>query len=126
MTRRREPVRTCVGCRERAVKSDLVRVVAVTVEQDTVLQPDPRGVLPGRGAHLHPTDRCLALALRRKAFPRALRLPGPLDASALAAYVMDRAGYVERSTAPPHDQTDRPSFAERADRRDDSSMSTRT
>ena len=36
--------------------------------------PDPDGTSPGRGAHLHPTTACLELALRRKAFARALRL----------------------------------------------------
>jgi len=93
-----------------------VRVVAVRVEQGSnvvVLQPDPGGILPGRGAHLHPTAGCLALALRRKAFVRALRLPGPADAAAVAAYVADQTGKRDRPT----------SFAERADRRDDSSMS---
>jgi predicted RNA-binding protein YlxR (DUF448 family) len=35
--------------------------------------PDPRGTAPGRGAHLHPTPECFALAERRRAFARALR-----------------------------------------------------
>ncbi|MFD0541523.1 YlxR family protein [Actinomadura luteofluorescens] len=48
-----------------------------------VIVPDPRGRLPGRGAHLHPDPECLALAERRRAFPRAFRLPGPLDAGPL-------------------------------------------
>ena len=37
--------------------------------------PDPEGTAPGRGAHLHPTAECYDLAVRRKAFARALRLP---------------------------------------------------
>ena len=73
------PVRTCVGCRERASRADLLRVVAV----EGRLVPDPRRRLPGRGASLHPDQRCLDLAERRRAFPRALRLPGPLDAAAV-------------------------------------------
>ena len=40
--------------------------------------PDPGHRLPGRGAHLHPVVACLDLAERRKAFPRALRVPPPL------------------------------------------------
>lgn len=39
--------------------------------------PDPRGTAPGRGAHLHPTTACYELAVRRKAFGRALRWSGP-------------------------------------------------
>ncbi|GAA0220456.1 YlxR family protein [Actinomadura nitritigenes] len=73
------PQRTCVGCRVRTAKSDLLRLVVVEGE----IVPDPRGRLPGRGAHLHPDPRCLELAERRRAFPRAFRLPGPLDGTAL-------------------------------------------
>ncbi|MCD9198439.1 YlxR family protein [Aeromicrobium wangtongii] len=80
-------VRTCIGCRQRSDKTALVRVVAVRESTTVVVTPDPRGTLPGRGAHLHPTTRCLELATRRKAFGRALRVEGPLDLSGLAAVV---------------------------------------
>jgi predicted RNA-binding protein YlxR (DUF448 family) len=75
------PVRTCVGCRQRAASGELLRVVAV----GGAVVPDPGRRLPGRGAHLHPTVACLDLAEKRRAFPRALRVPGPLDASAVRA-----------------------------------------
>ena len=68
------PVRTCVGCRRRAPAAELLRVVA----RDGAVLPDPAHRLPGRGAHLHPVVACLDLAERRKAFPRALRVPPPL------------------------------------------------
>jgi predicted RNA-binding protein YlxR (DUF448 family) len=77
------PVRTCVGCRTRAGKPDLLRVVAVV----GALVPDPPGRLPGRGAHLHPDPACLALAERRRAFVRALRLPNPPDDAALREHL---------------------------------------
>lgn len=68
------PVRMCVGCRERAPKKTLVRV---TIGRDAhgqpAVVPDPLGTAPGRGAHLHPDSGCLASAVRRRAFPRALR-----------------------------------------------------
>ena len=89
------PVRTCIGCRLRATKSDLLRVVAVGAPLRPEVLPDPRGRIPGRGAYLHTDPGCLDLAERRRAFPRALRLPGPLDTSAVRAYV--EAG---RGTAP--------------------------
>jgi len=76
-------VRTCVGCRERAPKQELLRVVAGS----GALVPDPAGQAPGRGAHLHPTRECLALALRRKAFGRALRAVQGLDPAGLSTYV---------------------------------------
>ncbi|MFI1942005.1 YlxR family protein [Streptomyces purpureus] len=73
------PERTCVGCRERAAKRDLLRIVAI----EGICAPDPRGTLPGRGAYLHPASVCLDLAVRRRAFPRAFKVPGPLDTAEL-------------------------------------------
>ena len=73
------PERTCVGCRERSAKGDLLRVALVAGR----CVPDRRGTLPGRGAYIHPALVCLDLAVRRRAFPRALRAPGPLDTAAL-------------------------------------------
>ena len=74
--------RTCIGCRSRADKTTLVRLVAVggvAGSSTWIITPDPRGSLPGRGAHLHPDPRCLELAKRRRAFGRALRVEGPLE-----------------------------------------------
>ncbi|MER6634472.1 YlxR family protein [Streptomyces microflavus] len=77
------PERTCVGCRERAAKSELLRIVV----DEGVYAPDPRGTLPGRGAYVHPTSVCLDLAVRRRAFPRAFKAKGPFDAAALTRFV---------------------------------------
>ena len=79
MAVRKQPVRTCVGCRQRGAKSDLVRIVAQSDDRGSVLALDPEGRLPGRGAHLHPSVECLDRALRTRGFPRALRLTGPVD-----------------------------------------------
>lgn len=70
-----EPVRTCVGCRTRAPRSTLLRVVVV----DSRLIPDERATMPGRGAWVHETRECMDAALRRRAFVRALRVSGQLD-----------------------------------------------
>jgi uncharacterized protein len=85
------PVRTCVGCRKRAAKAELLRVVAEDSGDGTEVVPDPRGHAPGRGAHLHPTPECLELALRRRAFARALRVPGGLGSTRLEAHVKQLA-----------------------------------
>ncbi|MFJ8670010.1 YlxR family protein [Streptomyces sp. NPDC093600] len=77
------PERTCVGCRERAAKSDLLRIVVV----EGTCVPDPRGTLPGRGAYLHPASVCLDLAVRRRAFPRAFKAQGPLDTAEIRCHV---------------------------------------
>ncbi|MET9311199.1 YlxR family protein [Kribbella sp. NPDC003505] len=78
--------RTCIGCRKRSGPADLLRM---TVSGGLVL-PDPGHRAPGRGAHLHPTTECFDLAVRRKAFPRAFRVPGPLDVTGLRDHVAQR------------------------------------
>jgi predicted RNA-binding protein YlxR (DUF448 family) len=65
-----------------------------------VLVPDPRARLAGRGAWLHPVAGCLDLAVRRRALPRALRVPGPLDDRAVRAEIDRRT-----AAAAPHDST---------------------
>jgi predicted RNA-binding protein YlxR (DUF448 family) len=57
-----------------------------------VVVPDPDGTAPGRGAHLHPTTGCYDLAVRRKAFARALRIAGvALGDAPVGEYVAARA-----------------------------------
>ena len=91
---RRTPVRTCVGCRGTGSRSELVRVVVV----EGVLVPDPRARIAGRGAWLHPDPACLDLAVKRRALPRALRVPAPLDVDAVRAEIERLAA---RTTAAP-------------------------
>ena len=71
-----DAVRTCVVCRKRAPRTELLRVVV----RDGQLMPDDSAVLPGRGAWVHPTARCLDQAVSRGVFSRALRVSGRLDA----------------------------------------------
>ncbi|TFD30873.1 YlxR family protein [Cryobacterium cryoconiti] len=73
------PVRTCIGCRSRAPRSSLLRVVA----RESELVVDETATLPGRGAWLHPTTACFQDAQRRHAFGRALRVTSSLDANQL-------------------------------------------
>jgi uncharacterized protein len=70
--------------------------VRVTVGSDAnghaVVVPDPLGTAPGRGAHLHPTTACYELAVRKKAFGRALRVttgrgPGRLESAAVGEWL---------------------------------------
>lgn len=78
------PIRTCIGCRERATADELLRIVAAPGAQ---VVPDPRRRIPGRGAWLHPDPRCVELAERRRAYARALRVSGPVDPTPVGEYV---------------------------------------
>ncbi|MGB7979588.1 MAG: YlxR family protein [Candidatus Nanopelagicales bacterium] len=77
------PVRTCVGCRTRADKSELLRVTA----RDGLCLPDPRSRQPGRGAYLHRRLECLDRAERRRALPRALRVGGALEVGPVRLWI---------------------------------------
>ncbi|MGY6498175.1 MAG: YlxR family protein [Microcella sp.] len=76
-----EPVRTCVGCRQRAPRTELVRCVA----RDGTVVVDASASLPGRGAWVHGTRDCIEAATTRRAFVRALRVTAPLDTAELLA-----------------------------------------
>ncbi|MFK0008765.1 YlxR family protein [Paenarthrobacter sp. NPDC090520] len=65
------PVRTCIGCRKHGSRSELFRLVAQGSGSPVVVV-DERRRMAGRGAWLHPNEKCLALAIKRRAFGRAL------------------------------------------------------
>lgn len=82
------PVRTCIGCRERTLAVELLRMVAVSIgDGQLAVAADSAGNLPGRGAWLHPDERCLEAAIRRRAFTRALRITGSPDTSAVVEQI---------------------------------------
>ncbi|WP_168915540.1 YlxR family protein [Microcella flavibacter] len=91
-----EPVRTCIGCRRRAPQSSLMRVVA----RGETAVPDSPPRSPGRGAWVHATRDCIETATSRRAFGRALRVTGPLDAAPVLAVI--------GSVGSPREQADRP------------------
>lgn len=88
------PARTCVGCRGIGPRSALLRVVARDDGPEGLLELvlDTGRCQQGRGAWLHPDPQCLELALRRNAFPRALRVSGPMDALAIRRDVLEHLG----------------------------------
>ncbi|WP_308471453.1 YlxR family protein [Pseudoclavibacter sp. RFBB5] len=74
-------VRTCVGCRSRSARSQLLRVVL----RQGSLEVDISASLPGRGAWIHPTAECTRLAIERRAFLRAFKT-GTVDTEALSRH----------------------------------------
>jgi uncharacterized protein len=71
------PVRTCLGCRQRADKSSLLRLVV----RDGEVVADHSAILHGRGAWVHPTRSCVEQSITRKAFGRAFRVTGAITTS---------------------------------------------
>jgi predicted RNA-binding protein YlxR (DUF448 family) len=58
------PLRTCVACRKRREKAELLRWV---VSASGTAEPDPEGRRPGRGAYLCRDEACLGRLLTRGA-----------------------------------------------------------
>ncbi|TMC84119.1 MAG: YlxR family protein [Chloroflexi bacterium] len=71
---RRQPIRTCVACRQEAGKADLIRVVR---RPEGGVAVDASGRMPGRGAYVHADPACLETARKRRALDRALGTPVP-------------------------------------------------
>ncbi|PCN47886.1 DNA-binding protein [Curtobacterium sp. 'Ferrero'] len=99
-----EPVRTCIGSRRRAPRSSLLRVVAL---RDGRVVADPKAVMPGRGAWLTPTVDAYELAVKRRAFRRALRLDREPDTSSVLEYLQG---------LPAAQTSERPDTTEQAER----------
>ncbi|MEJ5945290.1 YlxR family protein [Pseudokineococcus basanitobsidens] len=84
-----------MGCRTTTDAADLLRLALVPEPAGAggpgggapAAVVDVRRRLGGRGAWLHPDPACLALAERRRAVPRALRVPGPVDLTAVAEHL---------------------------------------
>jgi predicted RNA-binding protein YlxR (DUF448 family) len=75
-----QPQRTCIGCRKKGPRSELLRLVAEG-SGSTAVVVDERRRMAGRGAWLHFSETCLALAIKRRAFGRAL--PGATETAAV-------------------------------------------
>ena len=79
-----QPERTCIGCRKKGKRNELLRLVAEG-SGSTAVVVDERRRMAGRGAWLHPSESCLALAIKRRAFGRAL--PGATGTAAVEHWI---------------------------------------
>jgi uncharacterized protein len=71
---RRDPVRTCVACRDEGGKTGLVRFVR---DADGKIVEDPTGRGVGGGASPPHDPACRELALKRRSLERALKQRSP-------------------------------------------------
>jgi uncharacterized protein len=73
---KKQPIRTCVACRTSGDKRGLLRVVRGS---DGLISIDPTGKKPGRGAYICRSSKCVAAAVKKKMFERALRTAIPAE-----------------------------------------------
>ncbi|WP_372492687.1 YlxR family protein [Cellulomonas wangsupingiae] len=106
-----------MGCRATGSRQALLRVVLDAGTGDPVLVVDEHRRMPGRGAWLHPDQRCLELAVKRRALGRALRYAGPLGTDTVARAVTRHAAQ-DPATAQHHGA----GFHSGADRRQGSGL----
>ena len=64
------PQRTCIACRQVEGKRGLIRLVRTEVG----IEVDPTGKKPGRGAYLHPYQKCWEEVFRGNRIEQALRV----------------------------------------------------
>ena len=67
---KREPQRTCVGCRQVRPKAQLLRLVR---RADGIVAVDRAGTAPGRGAYVCAAAECVGEALKRGRLAKAFR-----------------------------------------------------
>mgnify|MGYP001597032410 CR=1 FL=1 len=71
------PIRTCIGCRGKFPKKDLLRFVCNAAGS---LRADPTGKLPGRGAYVCLSQACINAAFRSQKVTTLLRVNLSKDA----------------------------------------------
>ncbi|MDO4910914.1 MAG: YlxR family protein [Corynebacterium sp.] len=80
----------CIATRRKAPVTSLLRIVAQEIDGDFYAVPDAKKKAPGRGAWIEPTPESYAIATRKNAFGRALRVNGNIDTSAVREYIEEK------------------------------------
>lgn len=70
MTKKKAPMRKCIGCGQQKMKKDLVRVVKNKEEEIFV---DTSGRANGRGAYICNSKECLKKAVNNNELQRSLK-----------------------------------------------------
>lgn len=83
--RKHVPLRSCIACRQKSPKRDLIRVVRTL---EGVLEIDPKGKRAGRGAYVCRNQQCYEAALQPGRLSQALKSQVSVrEAAALRAAV---------------------------------------
>ncbi|MCI8880789.1 MAG: YlxR family protein [Clostridiaceae bacterium] len=89
-TKRKTPMRQCLGCREMLPKRELIRVVRAP--EGGGISLDFKGKAPGRGAYLCGKPECLKKARKSKAVERAFGCPVPPEVYDALEKQLEEAG----------------------------------
>ena len=89
-TKRKTPMRQCLGCREMLPKRELIRVVRAP--EGGGISLDFKGKAPGRGAYLCGKPECLKKARTSKAVERAFGCPVPPEVYDALEKQLEEAG----------------------------------
>ncbi|MFQ5627257.1 MAG: RNase P modulator RnpM [bacterium] len=72
MSTKHIPERTCIGCKCKKAKAELLRFVYQPWHEEIIFDPQKR--LPGRGAYLCRDEKCLLRASKQRGLDRAYRV----------------------------------------------------
>ena len=68
---KKQPMRTCIGCRTVRPKRDMIRIVR---SPDGEISADPGGKAQGRGAYICGDAACFAALVKTKALNRTFKM----------------------------------------------------
>ncbi|MFQ6115238.1 MAG: RNase P modulator RnpM [bacterium] len=69
-----QPIRTCLGCGEKKLKSELLRIVRTP---ERTVEIDGEANRPGRGAYLCYNDDCFKAAIKKGRIKQSLSVAQP-------------------------------------------------
>ena len=74
MIEKRTPLRKCIGCNEMKDKKELIRIVR---NNEGVINVDPVGKMPGRGAYICKSVECFEAAVKAKRLEKSFKAKIP-------------------------------------------------
>ncbi|RJQ33401.1 MAG: YlxR family protein [Actinobacteria bacterium] len=92
MASKKQPARTCLGCRSVKEKQELIRIVRIEDRAEV----DPSGKKTGRGAYVCLEDMCLESAIKGSQINKALKID--LDKEQLNSLKIKIKNYAKEST----------------------------
>lgn len=88
-TKRKTPMRQCIGCGEMKSKKEMIRVLK-TGDEGLVI--DATGRKNGRGAYICPDKECYQKAVKNKGLERSLKMPIPKEIYTALGEEMEQLG----------------------------------